>query len=75
MYSIDDFLTRFWLRVVNCMHVPRGLADGAGTGSQQAAFTFHLPSSDKSMIAELVQGLTLHAGMKYAIHEQVLRML
>ena len=69
-YKIEEYLQRFWLHVASCMHVPRGLADGAGTGSQQAAFTFHVPSSDQAVVDKLVMGLILHKGLKYSLDEQ-----
>ena len=56
-YKIEDLITRFFLRVVSCMHVPRGLADGAGTGSQQAYFKFELPSGDEALLEALTEGL------------------
>ena len=45
-YHIGEKVQQFYVRVVQCMRVPRGLSDGKGTGSQQAYFQFELPSRD-----------------------------
>ena len=68
-YKIEDLITRFFLRVVSCMHVPRGLADGAGTGSQQAYFKFELPSGDEALLEALTEGLRFRKrGQTYTVN-------
>lgn len=66
-FDIGDLTNRYFTRVAQCLRVPRGLADGAGTGSQQACITFELPSSDYLAYKALVDGLTLMLHKKYSI--------
>ena len=64
-FMVSELHTRFWLHVVNCMKVPRGLADASEAGSQRAYFSFALPSGSWPTFYQLVAGLPCHEDRKF----------
>ena len=46
----------YFFHLIACMKQPRGLADGASTGSQQAAFTMEL--ADEAVVPSIFKGFT-----------------
>ena len=70
-YNIGEKVQQFFVRVVQCMRVPRGLSDGKGTGSQQAYFQFELPSRDGLLEGAIGATLHRHKRSKYHISEEV----